>query len=149
MSRIIKLEDAVEFVDEYDVVLVSAKGSVPRLAEYIGGAPIKGSWWAHPQAHAIFALINVLADSEQVVICRMIEGRLTMVHRRLWPSLVRAASHFAPAQLVQELQEHTASGKHANREIAFPQWVPADAFTAAVALTELEAIAPFATWTIK
>lgn len=149
MSRIINLEDALKFVDEHGIVLISAKGPVPRLTEFIVGAPIKGSWWAHPQSHAIFTLMNAVADSGQVLICRMVGGKLTMVHRRLWPSLVRAAEHFAPEQIAQVLQEHTASGKHVNREIAFPLWAPGEVITAAVALTEPDAIAPFIRWTRK
>jgi hypothetical protein len=146
MSRTIKLEDALEFVEQHGVVLVSAKGPAPRLAEYIVGAPIKGSWWAHPQGHAIFALINAVTDSGQVLMCRMIEGKLTMVHRRLWPSLVAAARHFAPEQIAQVLQEHTPSGKHVNRQIAFPDWVPEPVLAEAKLLTDQKATAPFILW---
>jgi hypothetical protein len=147
MAKIIDLAEALKFVDAHGVVLISAKGSVPRLTEYIVGETIKGSWWAHPQGRAIFTLLNAVENSGDVLICRLIDGKLTMVHRRLWPSLVRAAKHFAPEQLAQVVQEHTASGKHVNREIAFPDWVPAEVLTTAVALTEQEAITPFAKWT--
>ena len=146
MSRIIKLEEALDFVREHGIVLVSAKGPVPRLTEYIVGEPIKGSWWAHPQSHAIFAILNAVSDSGQVLICKMIGGKATMIHQRLWPSLVRAAGNFAPEQIAQVVQEHTASGRHLNREITFPLWVPDEVLAQAKKMTEQDALAPFIQW---
>ncbi len=37
-------EEAIAFVREHGVVLVSAKGPVPRLVEAIAGETIRGSW---------------------------------------------------------------------------------------------------------
>ena len=146
MSGIRDTEDALAFVEEHGIILVSAKGLVPRLTEYIVGEAIKGSWWAHPQSHAIFAVLNAVADSGQVLICRLVDGKLTMIHRGLWPALVRAAGHFAPVQIAQVLQEHTAAGKHKNRIIPFPHWVPADILAKAQKLAEQDALAPFVKW---
>lgn len=59
-------EEAIAFVREHGVVLVSAKGPVPRLVEAIAGEPIRGSWWAHPKGHQIFSVLQAVADSEEV-----------------------------------------------------------------------------------
>ena len=59
MSKCATSEEALAFVREHGVVLVSAKGTVPRLTEAIIGEPIKGSWWAHPQSHHIFTVLAV------------------------------------------------------------------------------------------
>jgi hypothetical protein len=41
--------DPLAWVREQGVVLQSARGPVPNLAEQIAGEPIRGSWWAtHP-----------------------------------------------------------------------------------------------------
>jgi hypothetical protein len=141
-------EEAMAFVKEHGVVLVSAKGSAPRLTEAIVGEPIKGSWWAHPRSHAIFHTLNAVVDSGEVLVCRLVGGKVTMVHRRLWPSLVRAAGHFAPEQLAQVHEEHTAAGAHRTREIAFPRWVPAEVARQAKRLTEQDAVKPFIKWTL-
>ena len=101
MSKCATAEEAMAFVREHGVVLMSAKGAVPRLTEAIIGEPIKGSWWAHPRSHHIFAVLTAVTDSEQVLVCRLIDGKVTLVHRRLWPSLVRLASRFAPEQLAK------------------------------------------------
>jgi hypothetical protein len=62
------------------------------------------------------------------------------VHRRLWPALVRAASRFPKDRLAQVHQEHTASGRHVNREVPFPDWVHADVSAAAMHLSEEDAV---------
>jgi hypothetical protein len=92
-------EEALEFVREHGVVLASAKGPAPRLTEAIAGGPIKGSWWAHPQGRHIFRVLDEVANANDVLACRLIEGKVTLVHRRLWPALVRLAPRFATGRL--------------------------------------------------
>ena len=65
MSKCATAEEALAFIRGHGVVLVSAKGTVPRLTEAIIGEPIKGSWWAHAQSHRIFAILQAVTDSEQ------------------------------------------------------------------------------------
>jgi hypothetical protein len=137
-------EAALAFVKEHGVVLVSAKGPVPRLTEAIAGEPIKGSWWSHSQGHHIFAVLEAVTASDQVLVCRLVSGKITLVHRRLWPALVRLADRFTPEQLAQVKQEHTAGGKHVNRELAFPRWVPADVAAQGRAMGEQEALTTLA-----
>jgi hypothetical protein len=60
-------------------------------------------------------------------------------HRRLWPAIVKLASHFHPDQLAQVRQEHTASGKHVKHLTAYPKWVPAEILGEAERLTMQEA----------
>jgi hypothetical protein len=139
-------EDALAFVEAHGVVLVSAKGSAPRLVEAIAGQPIQGSWWAHPEGKRIFAVLSAVTGSEQVLVCRLIDGKLTLVHGRLWPSLARLAHRLAPAQLARVREEHTPSGRHASHEIPFPTWVPEAVMQEAGTLSEQEALAKFAAW---
>jgi hypothetical protein len=112
------------FIEEHGAVLVAAKGPAPRLVEVILGEPIRGSWWAHPASHGIFAVLTQVGESGDLLMCRLIEGKVTLVHRRLWPALVRLAHRFPRPRLAQIHQHHTASGKHVNRLVAFPHWVP-------------------------
>jgi len=105
------------------VVLVAARGRVPRLVEAIVGKPIRGSWWAHPRSQEIFAVLQALERSGDLLLCRLVDGKVTMVHRRLWPALVRLERRFTRQRLAQILQEHTAAGRHENRLVEFPAWV--------------------------
>jgi hypothetical protein len=122
-------------------MLESARGPIPSLAELVAGEPIKGSWWGHPAGHAIFDAINEVADSGEVVRLRLINGKITLVHRRVWPALVRVADRLRPEQLAAVSEEHTASGAHRKIETAYPGWVPAEVFAEADKLTEDDAFA--------
>jgi hypothetical protein len=134
-------EDAMAFVREQGVVLVSGKGAVPRLTETIVGEPIKGSWWGHPKSHQIFAILQAVTHSKEILVCRLVDGKVTLIHRRLWPALVRIAGRFRPDQIAQVREEHLPSGQHVTRLVPFSKWVPADARKEAEGISEAEALA--------
>jgi len=140
--------EALAFVEKHGVILVSAKGPVPRLTEVIAGEPIKGSWWGHPKSHQIFAIVEAVTESESVLVCRLVKGKITLVHRRLWPALVRVAARFPPDRISKVRQEHTASGRHVNKEVPFPRWVPSEVMKKASSVSEEEAIAALGEWTL-
>ena len=79
---------------EHGMLLESAHGPLPSVAELVAGERISGSWWGHPSSHAIFNAINALADSPDVVRTRLVNGKVTLVHRRVWSALVRVADRF-------------------------------------------------------
>jgi hypothetical protein len=123
------------------MLLASARGPVPNVAELVAGEPIRGSWWGHPAGSEIYHALGALADSPDVVRLRLINRKITLVHRRVWPALVRVAPRFHAQQLTAVDQEHTPSGAHRNVEIPYPGWVPADVVAAASTLSEAEAFA--------
>ena len=43
---------------EQGMLLESARGPLPNVAELVAGEPIHGSWWSHPSSHAIFEALN-------------------------------------------------------------------------------------------
>ena len=139
-------DEAMAFVREHGVVLASAKGPVPRLADFIAGESIKGSWWAHPKSREIFAIFQEIGESPDVLICRLVNGKVTIVHRRLWPALVRVAHLFQANQLAQVHQEHTSSGHHVSRELSYPKWVPPQVIEEAQRLGEQEACSALGAW---
>lgn len=132
--------DALAFVRTHGVVLESGTGPVPSLAGAIAGGPIRGSWWGHPRSHEIFALTRAVRDCPDVLVCRVIDGKITYVHRRLWPALVRVAERFPRKNLAQVCEKHTASGKHVTEQVAFPRWVSQELSAEARKLDEDSAI---------
>jgi hypothetical protein len=134
------VRDLVELLEAEGVLLESAKGPIPNVAELVAGEPIRGSWWGHPASHEIFAAINRLADSPDVARMRLVNHKVTLVHRRLWPVLLRLSSRFDDAALLVVTQEHTPSGAH--RAITSPlhEWVSADVLEAAARLNDADAL---------
>jgi hypothetical protein len=127
-------------------VLVSAKGPEPRMTEVIAGEPIRGSWWAHPKGRAIYGVLQGLAASPDILSCRLMDGKMTLVHRRLWPALIRAAGRFPPERLARTDEEHTAAGHHVRRDIPFPHWADPESLAMAQALGEDEALDALGSW---
>ena len=146
MSSLDTVEAALAFVEAHGVVLASARGSAPRLTEAIAGESIQGSWWSHARSRRIFAILSGVTDSEQILVCRLIDNKITLVHRRLWAPLVRVAGRFTPEQLTQVHEEHTASGRHVSRAIPFPRWVPREVAERARLLSEDEAARVLRRW---
>jgi hypothetical protein len=132
-------DDALAFIEAHGAVLVAARGPVPRLVEAILGESIRGSWWAHPQSHGIFAVLQALGESSDLLLCRLVDGKVTIVHRRLWPALIKLDRRFTRQQLAQIHEEHAPSGKHVTRTVDFPAWVPQIVRTEARALSKHEA----------
>jgi hypothetical protein len=126
-------------VKTHGVVLESGRGSVPSLAEAIAGGPIRGSWWAHPKGHDIFLCSRAIRNSADVLVCRLVGGKVTYIHRRLWAALVRRAKTFNAGRLAAIQEVHTPSGKHRLDAIPFPGWVPEQVLRAARRLTAEEA----------
>jgi hypothetical protein len=139
-------QEALIFVQNHGVVLESARGPVPDLAAAVVGAPIRGSWWGHRKGREIFRLTRLLRDTPDVLVCRLVDGKITYVHRRLWPSLVRLAHRFSAAQLAALRELHTERGHHEIHRVAFPHWVPAEIQRAAKGMTEAEAAAALGPW---
>lgn len=132
-------QQALAFVEQHGVVLASARGKVPTLTESIIGAPIKGSWWGHPEGKRIFAVLGEVQEHDNILVCRLLAGKLTLVHRRLWPAVAALASELPAGALARVRQVHTASGKHVNQEVPFPQWLPPEAAAQAKGLDPVRA----------
>jgi hypothetical protein len=145
-SAVVTVDAALSFIREHGVVLVSAKGPAARLTELVAGEPIRGSWWAHRKSHEIFAVLQAISQSRDILTCRLINGKLTLVHCRLWPALVRAADLFSAYQLAQVRQQHTLSGHHMNSEVPFPSWVPHEVLEAGRRLDAQQARALLGQW---
>ncbi|HEU5055537.1 MAG TPA: hypothetical protein VFU21_03405 [Kofleriaceae bacterium] len=72
---------------------------LPSLATLIAGAPVKGSWWGHPAGRDIFRAASFLDDDGDVTTAKLIAGKVTFVHRRLFAALAAAGAERAAWQL--------------------------------------------------
>jgi len=139
MELVMTPKQALAFVAKHGIVLQAARGPVPSFAEYVTGAPIQGSWWAHSKGHEIFQLASAVTEHPDVLVCKLVEGKVTYVHRRVWPALVKLAARFERSQLAQIANEHTQGGAHRSISTPFPNWVPGEVAGEAQALSIAEA----------
>jgi hypothetical protein len=85
-------------------------------------------------------VLTRVLDSGEVVATRLVDGKVALIHRRVWPALVRVADRFPAGRLAAVDEVHTTSGVHRTIEVAFPEWIPAEDLAAAALLTVDEAL---------
>jgi hypothetical protein len=127
-------------------MLEAARGPVPNLVAAIAGKQQRGSWWTHPRGREIFAITRAVRDSPNVLVCRLASGRITYVHRRVWPALVRLAPRLPSTAIARLREVHTATGKHRVVSVAYPRWVPAEVRRKAAKLSERDAVRALGDW---
>jgi len=84
-------KQALEFVRKHGIVTMTASAK-PSLVEAIVGGPVKGAWWGHAKGRLIFRLAESLHDSRNVMALKLVEGKVTFLHRTLWPALARVVT---------------------------------------------------------
>src|SRR4029078_140389 len=107
---------------------------------------VRETWGAQARSRKIFAETRAVRDSPDILVCRLVNGKITFVHRRLWPALVRASQRFPVERLGQIRQEHTKAGDHVNHVVSFPDWVPPPVAEQANRLEEDEALEALGDW---
>lgn len=133
------VKQALSFVRKHGIVLMSARGSAPNLAQFIVGGIIRGSWWAHPKSHEIYRITTAVSESPEVLVCKLVDGRVTLVHRRLWPALARISHDLPKTRIAAVQNEHTPHGHHRLRTVPFTRWLPKSALKNSQRLTKHEA----------
>jgi len=120
-------KQAIAFVARHGLVLQSARHpSIPSLASAIAGEDIRGSWWAHARGRDIFRALTAVYDAPDLVALRLVDGKITLVHEKLWAPLAALAhaGRIDRARMAKVTEEHTASGRHVAHEEPFPTWLP-------------------------
>lgn len=79
-------------------LLLLSDPALPSLAALVAGAPVRGSWWSHPKGKAIFAAASRMEDHPDVAVVRLVSGKVTFVHRSLFPALLAAVAPGQPWQ---------------------------------------------------
>ena len=93
-----RIPTAVSRAIEDAGLLLQADAELPSVATLIAGEAIRGSWWAHPRAHDIFAVCLALDDREDLITIKLLKGKVTHVARPLWPALFTLSRLRAPWQ---------------------------------------------------
>jgi hypothetical protein len=68
-------------------LLLFSDPALPSLVGIIVGEPLRSSWWGHPRGHVIYEAMNRLDDDREVLSSKLVAGKVTYVHKRLWPAV--------------------------------------------------------------
>jgi hypothetical protein len=69
----------------------------PSVSSLVAGDPVRGSWWGHSAGGRIFAALTAVEDD--VAFVKLLAGKVTLVHRRLWPAVVAVGRARDPWQI--------------------------------------------------
>jgi hypothetical protein len=69
-------------------LLLKQDKAVPSVVGILTGESLRTSWWRHPKAQLIFAVLSELADHPDVLVTKLLHRKDTLVHRSLWPALL-------------------------------------------------------------
>ena len=72
-------------------LLLEQDKQLPSVVGIVTGESLRTSWWSHPNADVIFSVLSELAEHRDVVFTKLLYRKVTLVHRRLWPSLLAVA----------------------------------------------------------
>jgi hypothetical protein len=73
---------------EQQGILLKTDPKLPNVCAMVVGAPVRGSWWAHPRSHEIFRVLTDLAKHPDVLVAKLVSGKDTFIHRSLWPAIL-------------------------------------------------------------
>jgi len=121
------IADVLGELEEHGLLL-QIDAAFPNVCALVVGEPVRGAWWAHPRSHDIFRVNCALAEQENVMLCKLVSGKRTYVHRTLWPTVLEVARSREPWQmktlsiagreLLAEVDAHPVQPAGANRKIA-------------------------------
>jgi hypothetical protein len=96
-DTLVNVETLLVRLREHGLLLLQDK-RLPDIATAVAGEPIRGSWWAHPRAHAIFACLGEIERHPDTLATTLLAGKVTFVYRRLWPAVLAVGVARAPWQ---------------------------------------------------
>jgi len=73
-------------------LLLESDPLMPSVASIVAGERIKGSWWGHAKGRVIWRVLNEFTGRKDVLVTRLVSGKITFVHRSLWNDFLRIAS---------------------------------------------------------
>src|SRR5262245_40266569 len=112
--------EALDLLRKWGLILLQDP-RLPSLARVVAGESVVGSWWGHPKGGHIFHAAGRIVDHPDVLSAKLVSGKVTFVHRRLWPCLIAIGLARQPWQLgalTPQARELLAQVDEKNRVVA-------------------------------
>jgi hypothetical protein len=79
-------------------VLMLSDPALPSVVNLVAGPSVKGSWWGHPKGHEVYSQVGLLEAEPDVLVTRLVSGKVTYLHRNLWLDFLSVATAREPWQ---------------------------------------------------
>jgi hypothetical protein len=125
----------------HQVVAEAAKGlPIPSVVRHIVGAEFSGGWWSLQNSSTIFNALQRLRDREDILVCKLAKGKVTLVHQNSFLPLVSLASKFPSRALDKVEERHLDDGQHALTSVPVEIWWAASHPAQSTLLSEATAL---------
>lgn len=115
----------MSFLRRNQIVMESASiNGVPSLVKFMAGHDFTGNWWSLPQSSRIYNALQRIRNHPDILVCRLLRGRICLVHRFVWAPLLALSSRFSAGALDRVIESHGESGRHSVTVIETPDWAP-------------------------
>jgi hypothetical protein len=84
--------DVLAALSDGGLLLVQDK-RLPNVVTLLTGETPKSSWWSHPKGRLVFRVLSELSEHPDVLFAKLLSGKVTLIHRLLWPALLAAVSN--------------------------------------------------------
>ena len=88
----------LDILSEKGLLLLQDK-QLPNVVSIVTGETLRSSWWSHAKGQLIFNVLSELSEHGDVLFLKLLGGKVTLIHRRLWPALLTIVAKAAPWQL--------------------------------------------------
>jgi hypothetical protein len=85
-------------VEELGLLFLSDPKRKSAIQILTGVLP-RGSWWSHPAANQLYAILQGVEEHPDLLCAKLLSGKVTFVHRTLWPALLAVVTAREPWQL--------------------------------------------------
>ena len=89
---------ALEALERHGILLMS-DARLPSVVSLVVGEPVRGSWWGHARGEEIYQVVTALEDHPDALATKVVSGKVTYVHRGLWPAVLAVARAGEPWQM--------------------------------------------------
>ena len=91
-------KQVLEILSEKGLLLLQDK-QLPNVVSIVTGQTLRSSWWSHAKGQLIFNVLSELSEHGDVLFLKLLAGKVTLIHRQLWPALLTIVAKVAPWQL--------------------------------------------------
>jgi hypothetical protein len=75
--------------------------ALTNAVQIVAGETVAGSWWSHPRAGEMYEVLETVAAHPDVLVAKLVAGKVTLIDRALWPAVLAVATAREPWQLVR------------------------------------------------
>ncbi|TPI21094.1 hypothetical protein [Mesorhizobium sp. B4-1-1] len=85
------MKDAKIYLESHGLIPLSPAEGLVSLVDLILGPGVTGNWWGHDRANDAYNAYSALANDPNVIVVKLIDYKVTLVHRNIWNPIFKIA----------------------------------------------------------